>query len=332
LPLGSELRSQIASLLDIQFDRAQQVRGDNIITSALRLEARQNAEWSGNINGYLPAAWAIRDAMPQAISIDHFIDSRHDDTKIEQCAKLAIVRCILAAEKHSNIYIDPRKNRGIDYNATEITWLNSFMRLLTEDCRISDLDKRLESVAFIIFNYDRCVEHYLHFALRNYFKIPEDWATELLKKTCIYHPYGSVGLLPWQGGSGQVEFGEELWEQRLIERAKGIRTFTEGTDSISSDISEIRHLIKSSQNLLFLGFAFHKLNMQLLANSTNPQPLPDTSRVFATAKGISNFDRDHIATELCRMRSCKPEQVHIRSDLTCHDIFAEFARGLSLAS
>lgn len=330
LPLGWELKSRIASLLDIRFKVSEQVSGDTVITSALRLAARQDGERSGNVNGYLPAAWAIRDAMPQAISIDHFIDSRHDDKKIEQCAKLAIVRCILDSEKYSTIYIDPRRNRGIDYDATDKSWLNPFMRLLTEDCRVSDLDERMESVAFVIFNYDRCVEHYLYFALQNYFKIPEQRASELLRKTSIYHPYGSVGLLPWQENSESVAFGEDLWDQRLIERSKGIRTFTEGTDAASSDISDIRQLVNSSQNILFLGFAFHKLNMQLLSTGNDQQPFPGASRVFATAKGISNFDKDDIASELCRVRGCRREQVNIRNDLTCREIFTEYARGLSL--
>jgi len=331
LPVGSELKAKIAELLDIRFDN-KQISGDYEIAEALRVALRQSSVARPDINGYLGAAWAIRDAMPQAISIDHFIDSRRGDEKTELCGKLAIVRSILHAEQRSTIHLNPRNRSKINYAYTETSWLNPFMRLLTENCQSSDLKDRLNSVAFIIFNYDRCIEHYMYHWLQTYYGLSEAAASELLAGISIYHPYGSIGALPWQARGGSVGFGEEIERERLLESAKRIKTFTEGTDPTSSEITEIRQTVAAARNLLFLGFAFHKLNMQLLKLDGKRQPFHGISRVFATAKGISNFDVDDIASEISDMRACKRDLIQIRNDLTCHDVFYEYARSISLTS
>lgn len=331
LPLGPELKRQIASLLAIRFDYKQQ-SGDYNIAEAIRLHAQRQERAHQDINDYLKAARQIKDGMPQAISIDHFIDSRRGDEKIELCGKLAIVRSILQAEQHSKIYLNHSNRDNIDFNATETTWLNSFFQLLSENARMDDLENRLASIAFVIFNYDRCIEHYLFHALQNYYQMSETQASELLRNVIIYHPYGSVGDLPWQNRQSGVFYGEDLERDRLLSSAKGIRTFTEGTDPQSSEILAIRDTIIGSRDVLVLGFAFHRNNMQLLNGSGKQSPAPGTDAVFATAKGISDYDRDIIAREICAMRGCNREKVRIRNDLACYQIFHEYARGLSLTN
>ena len=329
LPVGSELKQKIASLLDIRFDFNQQKSGDYQIRSALEFAVRQ-PDGRRDINPHLHAAWRIRDAMPQAISIDNFIDNHQGDEKIELCGKLAIVKSILDAEKRSKIYVDPSNNRnGINYASTEDCWLNPFTRLLTENCRAEQLEERLRSVAFVIFNYDRCIEHYLFYALQNYYKISEARAAELLNAVHFYHPYGSVGTLPWQSQKNVASFGGELHPESLLENARQIKTFTEGTDPESSEICEIREAVATSTNLLFLGFAFHRLNMQLIG--PEPTSMDDISekRAFATAYGLSKSDCGAIAIEISSMRGSP--KTEIRNDLTCAAIFSEYTRGISLA-
>ena len=58
------------------------------------------------------AGWRIRDAMPQAISIDNFIDTHGENKLIELCGKLAIVRTILEAEAKSTLIVDKRQGNG----------------------------------------------------------------------------------------------------------------------------------------------------------------------------------------------------------------------------
>ncbi len=329
LPVGSELKHKISALLDIRFDFNQQKSGDYQIRRALESAVRQTDDRAG-INPHLHAAWRIRDAMPQAISIDNFIDNHQGDEKIELCGKLAIVKSILDAEKSSKIYVDPSNNRnGINYVNTEACWLNPFTRLLTENCRADQLEERLKSVAFVIFNYDRCIEHYLYYALQNYYKLSDARVAELLNGTHFYHPYGSIGSLPWQGQRNVAAFGEDLYPDSLLDNARQIKTFTEGTDPESSEVCAIRDAVATSDNLLFLGFAFHKLNMQLISPEATVMDDISQKCAFATAFGLSKSDCNAISEEICKMRGSP--KTEIRNDLTCSAIFSEYTRGISLA-
>jgi hypothetical protein len=145
----------------------------------------------------------------------------------------------------------------------------------------------LSTVTLIVFNYDRCIEQYLYLAFQTYYGMVAERAAGLVKKIHIYHPYGSVGSLPWYGGTQTSPFGHEPGAGELLKLAGGIKTFTEGTDPTSSDITAIRAKVLAADRLLFLGFAFHRLKRQA-----------SPARCWATGKNISVNDRDEIAKEL----------------------------------
>ena len=69
-----------------------------------------------------------------------------------------------------------------------------------------------------------------------------------------------VGSLPWQTRNNSIDFGETPDPNTLLSIADSIKTFTEGTDPDSSDIAQIRKNIKETNRIVFMGFAFHKLN------------------------------------------------------------------------
>ena len=140
LPVGAELRTRIAQALDIRYeDGYRRSSGDGAVDEAFRALVRANSQNSLNINPYLHSSWRIRDAMPQAISIDNFIDSHRDDGRIAICGKLAIARCILLAEAESALSVNRQiRNPQIDFTGVENTWFNAFFQLLTENCQESD--------------------------------------------------------------------------------------------------------------------------------------------------------------------------------------------------
>jgi hypothetical protein len=278
------------------------------------------------------ACWRIRDAMPQAISIDNFIDVHQGDKHVELSGKLAIVRAILAAERHSNMYFDPvSNNRVINFDAIQSTWFNAFFQLLTENCRPDQLEHRFSSLTLIIFNYDRCIQHFLFHALQNYYGISQEQSAKLLSKLAIFHPYGSIGLLPWQARDGAVDYGADLGAKKLLELAQRIRTFTEGTDPSHSEIENIRARLLNSQIVLFLGFAYHKLNLQLLRADGGVHPNPEETKYFGTAFGLSTSDCLEIQSELSALGDVPLNQIFIRNDLTCAKLFGEYWRSLALS-
>jgi hypothetical protein len=332
LPVGDELKQQIARVLDIRYEHGyQKVSGDDVIDEAFRLVARSGNSNSVDVNPYLHAAWRIRDAMPQAISIDNFIDSNRADEKIAICGKLAIARCILAAESSSSLFVDGRNiYNKINFSTVDQTWFNAFFQLLTENTQVSDLPERLSNVAIICFNYDRCIEHYLHSAMQNYYGMSSENATAALSNLEIHHPYGTVGKLPWQDPQKGFEYGAMPHPQQLLNLAGELRTFTEGIDSKKSDITAIRSTLASARRLAFLGFSFHRLNVELLFPGLSDGERASSCSVYATAYGISTADTSEIKRELSMLAGIDQNRMHIRNDFFCSQLFREFRRSLSL--
>ena len=328
LPTGAELKSIIASLLDMRFNNFGSAlqHGSYEIVQALRQKVMLPDRREGDINPYLHEAWHIRDALPQAISIDNFIDAHKENEKIALCGKLGIVKSILDAERQSLLAIDEQRGDStIDFRRLDKTWYIPFFQQLTENCGKDDLLGRFQSVTLIIFNYDRCIEHFIFHALKNYYKIANEAAAELVQAINIYHPYGHVGTLPWLKRNGSVVYGADPHPEQLLDIASKIKTFTEGTNPDSSKIIQIRNHMNELDRLVFVGFAFHKLNMQLLApEDTEPQSKLDC---FATAHGISSSDQEVIQDLL---RSLYQRDIRIRmSSSTCSDFFNEYWRSLS---
>lgn len=271
----------------------------------------------------------IRDAMPQAISIDNFIDSHADDPRVALCGKLAIATSILEAEQSSSLWFDEYQgDGGLDFDRNAGTWSNPFFQLLTENCRRGQLAERFQQVALVVFNYDRCIEHFLLHGLRNYYNISIDESAALLSSLEVHHPYGKVGDLPKLSESGSVKFGEKVRPDRLLPLSRQIRTFTEGTDPETSNIEAIRALVRDSRRIGFLGFAFHRLNLELLFADAAPSAV---ERVYGTGFGISVHDCDLIEGELSSLLQVDRGLIRIDQTCRCTDLFKNYWRSLSLA-
>ena len=336
LPTGYELKNKIASMLGFEFDTFEnQTKGDKVIFGAIKELAFRTGGLDVNmrLREYVDASWRIRDAMPQAISIDNFIDAHQGNIRLEQSGKLAIVQSILEAERNSQLYIDHARewsNRKI-FHAVEKSWFNFFMQLLSENCTIEEIRNRLQSVDFVIFNYDRCIEHYLYHSLQNYYGISPQEAGALIGRMNFYHPYGTVGNLPWHKSEHAIEFGASPNASQLITLAEQIRTFTEGTDPLASDVVAIRNAMRESNVVLFLGFAFHRQNLKLIRPTDDAHVRPRDTKYYATAYGLSNSDRESIHSELANLGGVDYGNIRLRSDIKCCALFHEYWRDLSLS-
>jgi hypothetical protein len=332
LPIGTELKTEIARLLDIRFKHGnQQESGDYQITEALRLIASKEKDQIGQINAFLHMCWRIRDAMPQAMSIDNFIDCHADEAKITVCGKLAIARAILLAEANSTLTID-RSNvyNKLNFAKNAKSWFNGFFQLLTENCRIEGLPARLRSIGVITFNYDRCFEHYVFNAIQNYYGVTAEKSSELLTNLEVHHPYGMVGALPWMRRQTSIDFGTEVHGNELVSVSQQLRTFTEGTDPNVSDIDLVRATISDARRLTFLGFAFHRLNMELLFGADEPTKKRSTQGVFGSAFGMSPSDCAVISKELSAHTGLSNATIQLRNNLTCASLVQEYWRSFSL--
>ncbi len=329
MPTGNELKEQIEKALDFSDPKEtrQWKTGAPMIRGALNNIAERFHLKDGK--QLLPACWHIRDAMPQASSIDQFIHSNRDKPEIQACGKLAIVHCILQAESQSDLQIMSKVELG--FRLLKDSWFTSFFRLLFNDRSRHEVRDRLSQVAIISFNYDRCVMRYLHAALQNhYYEMNPDEASDALSKLEIFHPYGSVGALPWQRKDPSIEYGKILNSEELIDASSRIRTFTEGIDPENSEIETIRAIAANAERLVFLGFAFHKLNVDLLfPGLADGESLVNRS-VYATGFGLSESDCIEITGDLCDRGAILKEKFYLRNDLTCAQLFTEYGRSFAL--
>jgi hypothetical protein len=128
-----------------------------------------------------------------------------------------------------------------------------------------------------------------------------------------------------------VAFGAEPEPHQLLSLASQIKTFTEGTDTASSAILAIRQRVVQADILVFLGFAFHRLNLKLLASSDFSSGRPANYDYYATALGISKSDCSLIRAELIGMKGIEPSSENLRNDLSCNKLLREYWRSLSLS-
>lgn len=330
MPTGYDLKAAIAQALAFEVDNFGRLAGGDPKVREATYQLAQRPSASGDINSYLKSALLIKGAMPQAPSIDNFIDSHRADPKIAECGKLAIASEILKAERASKLFVDPGNiyNR-LKFENVEETWFNAFFQLLTLNTQLEGISERLSRVTIVSFNYDRTLEHFLHQAIQNYYGCSSDEAAKALASLVILHPYGSVGALPWQQLSTiAVPYGGDLGSSALLSVASTLRTFTEGTNSAESQITQIRNSVFDADTLVFLGFAYHELNLELLFGPRENGSVRHEKQVYGTAKGISESNKKAIAADLADLGRYDISQITLRRELSAAAIFPEYSRSL----
>lgn len=326
-PVGSELKESIAYCLDFGANRNG---GDRRIEECFRKLSQARGTSHGTFDEYDRAARKICQAMPLASSIDNFVDSHRGDKHVAQVAKLSIAARILDAEQQSPLYVDTSNSYNrMDGEGLSGTWFRELFSLLSENCTHEEFAERISRVTIISFNYDRCFEQFLHQALLTYYTLPPQKAAEMASAVTTLHPYGSVGPMPFETSASSVHFGAKLYSDELLCSAKSIKTFTESTEDTEHEITAIRECVAKAKALVYLGFAFHPLNMKLLYGTTYPPQGSRACDVFATAHGISDSNASQIAHDLTVMGGYRSQQVRLRQNLKANGLVSEYYRLLA---
>lgn len=331
-PVGAGLRDQMISLLDITYDGHEQQSGDRQIARAIERYCAVSNRQHGNENAYLQAGWRIRDSMPLAISIDNFLEAHGTDNGIQVMGKLGITRAILEAESTTPLAITSQRPK-IDMAALAPTWYGGLVRSLTEGISLGSIDCVFENVSFITFNYDRSLEQFLSYALSAYYHIPVESSQILVTGANIIHPYGTVGWLPWQARSNPVIPYGLVSIDLLVEAASQIRTFTESIDD-PRVLAQIHDLLVEADQVIFLGFAYHRQNLRLLAPPVGLST--PFKRLLGTSFGISASDESIIRKEVARLFRYRVGALddHISerfemAGMTCNEFMAAYHRTIT---
>ncbi|BCG79911.1 hypothetical protein [Mesorhizobium sp. 113-3-3] len=333
LPTGDELKTRISNVLRVQdnkdFYRTKSVSND-LIMEALRHASQTATDSKVAMKLYTDAAAHISRAIPLIRSIDEFLNSHNESKETELVGKLAIVHQILDAERRSLMF-EKHPTVQLDFNKLTGTWYNRMAALLF-NCSLTELPTKLEALTAIVFNYDRCFEHFMLNAIKEFYRIPEGEAAKLVRLIKIYHPYGTVGSLPSMGvnSANPSPFGGDVTGGQLLELSKGIKTFTEGVDPDSSEIKAIREAVKSATTIVCLGFGFIPLNMDLLRPNMFALPTTAKKTYYATAVGLSDPDTNLIRADLIDLCPASEVETYLDNKLYCADLFREYARSLSL--
>jgi len=276
-------------------------------------------------NGYDRAAQIITGGVRFAKSIDDFLDRHSDKEHVQRVGKAAIVKSILDAENQSFFKNNPFKSRAMQ-NELDKTWYMRFFRMLGSDIKAQNASQIFDNVAFIVFNYDRCLEYFLENALQLVYNIARDDAQSIIDDLNIIHPYGLVANLPRRQAG--VPFGAASADYAALSNNVKIYTEQYGAADVMNAIEEA--MFKAEQ-IAFLGFGYHEQNLHLL---TPANQLP-SKPVYGTAKDWSDNDRDEIHGRLERMFKPPPPRINPRSavvidtKVTCAQLFDNYGQSLT---
>ena len=253
LPIGSELATQIGSHLKLEVDRfGNFLGGEYELYEACQRAANRDQK---EVREYLRACKAISDALPTAVSIDTYLEVHEGDKEIEVCGKLGIVHSILRAERASHLRAQAEDDSAppLFTNGPVLqSWLALFVKMVQVGITKHNVERALENVTFVIFNYDRCVEHYLFHWFQLFYRIDASVAAQILSRARFYHPYGVAGDLPWQSRSGDgVPFGANLGADRLLNVATRIRTYSEQVEDRATQ-DHIHNAIADASRLVLV--------------------------------------------------------------------------------
>jgi hypothetical protein len=316
LPVGIGLAKEIANLLLTCDDRIPDLPGSQLLRLLYdKIPQRENV--------FHRAAVAIREGVVLTDSIDDFLNRHSNDAAIQLLGKAAIVRIILAAESQSK-FVHNRSGLGFNLEEIENTWFVKFFRMLGSEVSKENVASIFDNVAFVVFNYDRCLEFFLYHALQRVYRISGNEARAIVGKCHIIHPYGKVAPLDFQGSDG-VPFGDTHdWD--FVTLAQGVSTYTERIDDAKM-LNNISEEMSAARQIVFLGFGYNRPNMELLTGKAKATSKP----VFGTALKLSGPSTELVRHQIGQMftpRAVAPLDQIVLTDTTCSLLFDFHGRRL----
>lgn len=306
MPVGAGLANSIRECMTAELAN-QRRGGETPIIDGL--------SYSGFHGQHAAAMQRIRDGIITKESIDDFVDEWRDMPFVPEVAKAAIAYCIASAEAGSSLAPLAPVNDGSPYPSYGLmtgaspdragilaqlrnTWLGCILRYSNMAASRRSLVESLQGTSFVTFNYDRCIEQYLWHHVTTALAIPPNEARELLQSVPIIHAFGSIGQLPEMGG--HHPFGSH--DARYIAgAAANIRTYTESVDSVIGD--RIQSVVSSADKLVFLGFAFHSQNLELMIGNEKPK----NAEVWGTCLGLRPRRREEVMSYFSKFSIGEPK-------------------------
>jgi hypothetical protein len=296
MPVGTRLATEIAEETNFRFKGGLLEGGNERVWAASRTMALAAGL---DQTSTLIAGRMIATGITYAQSIDNYVRTHSDKEAVKIIAKNAIVHRILEAERNSSLFIDSQAAVfGRFKNEEEVgrSWLQAFFSILQDGViEAYNIENIFDNLSIINFNYDRCIEHFLFQAIQRLYPAKgAGYLADLIsRKLKIIHPYGVVGELEWQGSGPSIQFGAKDDSYDLAELSGGIRTYNEEVED-KKKINELHNLVSAAGRIVFLGFHFHKQNVELISPSLKSSHLPGAIEIYATHVERSPADKAFI--------------------------------------
>jgi hypothetical protein len=149
----------------------------------------------------------------------------------------------------------------------------------------------IPSLDVVTFNFDRSFEEATLLRLSNLYAGAADTeadmrsrVVEALVRWRIVHVHGSLGPLPELAGAGPSRPYEPIVNATQLRAASGRITLLDDAQPDSPEFAHARSIIRESEVVIFLGFAFHRLNCQRVLPADWG---PDNHMLYATGFEMS---------------------------------------------
>lgn len=313
LPVGSQLLAIIKNNCNIVLNQwgAFQHGSREVFEHYDRIYGRQHSSKIAEFNLRLTKSWQIRDGIESADSIDEYIFRYSSDPIIAEVGKLHIAHAISLAESDSLLSAD--NGSQFEVRKADETWIWTFAKALMNGVRAEEVDRIGENITIICFNYDRCIEHYLEYALRRGFHdLTAEKAREIVGRINIIHPYG------WLGDLEKFPYGAA---RQFPQMAENIITWSESIRD-PEIVSKMKNAIETASQLVFLGFGFAAQNMDLLNCNRAFMPVKQPV-VYSTGFGIPKETENALRSKIISLytdgswRDDEIEKIHFQYFAMC---------------
>ncbi|MBV1918774.1 MAG: hypothetical protein KUG65_12045 [Sphingomonadaceae bacterium] len=318
LPSNEELLVKIGQSFDFtRFGTGLQIKDSVLLAQYMQ---KLSARLGKNDQDVHRAAERIRIASKLTRSIDSLLDQHDTNSLLTAAGKIAIVHFICQAESKSILRKEPRVPGDLPIQGAD-TWLYQLGLLVTSGVPRSQVEKCLDNLSIVNFNYDRSIEHFLPHAMVIAFGMELGEAQKIVAaKLRIIHPYGTVGRLPWQlGETADCEWGtEQPWNIQNL--GSMIRTSSE----VAGDqrmLMDVRGAVSNAKRIVFLGFGFQPQNVDLLVD----YGLSHDPEVAATVYGLSQTNRTSVIRMLKRKMSIEDEESLLIMNAKCVDLMRDYS-------
>ncbi len=181
--------------------------------------------------------------MSGRLSVDAFLEHRPEYIDI---GKVAMTLSLVRFENINNLF-----------GSADNWYIYLFNRMEAPFSSFAD-----NKISFVTFNYDRSLEVYLFTALKNAYGKSDREVFEVISQIPIIHVHGKLGGLPWETPKGRKY--ESVDDPKLISSsAQGIKIISESSN-IDESFGEARKVINNCERIIFLGFGYHRSNLDRL--------------------------------------------------------------------